>query len=834
MALSGSQRNPKRHAHNRLEEEAEALALALDVDYGRAACNQAVEGDISGTTGYENPVATAGVDDDKDGQEEEAADRSLGQERCSQPEDRQGAHAETSLETDEDTQRALAIDELLTEGGEYETYDKAREAIIKFQHQTESKLKDRGGINARTEKGSTSFRCRAVAGCRVAVYAKLELGGKTTVTVADDMKHHHELMPPQRIAGLEKETFMAGYRRRVDDEKYPRQQAYSKTNLRHHEKFSSSYTTRNISRISRRSELQLGTQQLQELAGNMHAYLPEGVGAAEYVRVQAEEAPLNSAAVLGRLSMLRERDPGSYVWVEVDKHGVITLMVICTSSMRRNGSLFGSQWFVDDAHKASKSQYKVPCVTVMTHNGAAVAAAVGFFAHGNNSSWTTFVKHAYDAFMTVSGGPVRPLAVVIADQDGCILHALSALGWAEQLGVTMWKCWFHWKRNLLSTFPRLKDALKRACVVLEKLLQTDEWWAYEALQTQAREMLAGLPTGDGKKVGAREYVARFLDEVVESRVLGKVKFFSNGYSSQSPAESINAVWRLNGVTAGREMGLVVDAVVDRCENQGLLHAEQERKWGKVDSKPLTEETARVLTPNAYNKLFVPQWELSRTMTVYSIGNIFEVREPGASATQRHIVTMGTDMACTCNYRTYKGMICSHLIKVIEVTNGGEYRHLPGMFNDRWLREQPIPQFKHGSPELPSPAEVNDVGVTVMLPGREHETYQEAEHQRVQVAPQSAADGGKGAGHVVIQRMETPCEARVPAGSRDVAEVRQVVSSALDRMKGNGEAVQRLLDFTLQLEKEMTPAPPGAKVRLQSAVPSGGAAQVRMYTTYAFT
>eukprot|EP00918_Siedleckia_nematoides_P077958 GHVU01170521.1.p1 GENE.GHVU01170521.1~~GHVU01170521.1.p1 ORF type:complete len:909 (-),score=133.40 GHVU01170521.1:2234-4960(-) len=676
------------------------------------------EGDVPAVTGADISGQIAAVDDGvqpkrphvvaevEECHASEAAGSADDLSGCEE-EDRKGLAGEESS-TSESTESLTPIEDLCSNGGKYKSLAAARDAVHTFQNRTKSRLLDKGNIVSGATHGKTVYRCRAGVRCPVKVYLHAKQDAETVVTVSACMVHNHELQRPQRISHHEKEKYLSQYHKRVAEDKLPRQHAYNKTNLEHQEQLSASYTTRQCSRMVRLRDRQREEAQLQELAGDMEAGVyVEGEDGEQYVRVAKENTPLNAAAVLGRLRRLRTRDVGSYVYVHVD-NGVLTFMICCTSQMRRNGSLFGELWLVDDKHKCSKDNYKVPTLTVMTNSGHAVPAAVGFFAHGDKESWERFLEHAHKAFVTVSGSPARPLKCVIADQDGCIMHAVLALGWESELGVQLWRCWFHWKRHLRTLFPKLKATLDHLCIVFERLLTTNEWWAYECLQAQARETILSLPVGDGRKVGAREHANSMLEEIVANRQLAKIPFFTNGYTSQSPAESMNNVWRLNGVNAGRQMGHVVDAILDYCENRGVVQADAEDKWDVPQGPVSAEETARVLTPSAYEDLFLPQWRVASTLEVTDSGSIFQMRKPGGTGAEMHVVTRLPDMTCTCNYRKYRGMICGHMIRAVGMSNGGTYRHEPALFDDRWCRQQSKVEFKFSSPEVPSVAEVKAV------------------------------------------------------------------------------------------------------------------------------
>lgn len=154
------------------------------------------------------------------------------------------------------------------------------------------------------------------------------------------------------------------------------------------------------------------------------------------------EATLQASAVLGILAKLQDNDPTAYIRVRLDGRDIVYIF-ISTSAMRVNGSRFGETRLFDDKHGVSSNKYHVAACTVQT-NTTVQAVAFAFMASSNGAGWHSFLNDCRDAFLSITGSPVRPWVYSIADGDGQIESAIRA----TDPTVTQMPCFFHFMKEV--------------------------------------------------------------------------------------------------------------------------------------------------------------------------------------------------------------------------------------------------------------------------------------------------------------------------------------------------------------------------------------------------
>ena len=102
--------------------------------------------------------------------------------------------------------------------------------------------------------------------------------------------------------------------------------------------------------------------------------------------------------------------------------------------------------------------------------------------------------------------------------------------------MTIFSCWYHFKNNVRTKYLRLKEQWETVHDIIGKLLQCN------------REEIAGTLIEDA--IGAigkmsdetmKEMHTKILDEIVRTRLLFKLKSFTQGWTSQSPGETMNSI-----------------------------------------------------------------------------------------------------------------------------------------------------------------------------------------------------------------------------------------------------------------------------------------------------
>ena len=176
----------------------------------------------------------------------------------------------------------------------------------------------------------------------------------------------------------------------------------------------------------------------------------------------------------------------------------------------------------------------------------------------SGENWIRFVRDCSDAFRAGQGYPIRKWKASITDADGAIKSAIRTV----DSSVQHFLCWFHFVSGIKKNWLRLSEQWSPINEVIKNLLYTDHMGTASKLATEARQLVNGL-----QDAALRTKYHVFLEDVIQRRLLPGLQFFTNGWTSQSAAEAINAAISKLHVREDISLLFVLDKLLHYCESR---------------------------------------------------------------------------------------------------------------------------------------------------------------------------------------------------------------------------------------------------------------------------
>jgi hypothetical protein len=418
----------------------------------------------------------------------------------------------------------------------------------------------------------------------------------------------------------------------------------------------------------------------------------------ELVSVNPGSCHPDLLAVLGLLLKTQRKLPDTYINVSFNKH--LSYVFFALPEQRRKGSLYGDLRLFDDKHGVSQNGYHLACCTVQG-NQSLDCVACALIDSSNGTNWSLFVEDCVKAFETTTNAPKRKWNIAIADGDGCIYSAVKA----KDPQVQLWSCWEHFDRNIRSKYLRLSNEWSALHVVLYKMLSSDSVKHMGIWEQEARDLLKAITNDDLR--GKEEAM---FNEVL-GRKLASLKVFSNGWNSQSGAETTNSIWQKLGVGPSNSLAVVFDKLLAFFEREEVR--DKERHNSKSNLSPVVASLADQLSQKAFRMVLVqfndglnyemedisPMDQLHTTFNVTRIG-----LKDGQDVNPRIVRKVGNDWICSCNRPVYVGIPCRHILCVMVKL---QLKIPKECVHSRWWRDdlQPEVHLKNQSPFLSKPGVV---------------------------------------------------------------------------------------------------------------------------------
>ena len=378
-------------------------------------------------------------------------------------------------------------------------------------------------------------------------------------------------------------------------------------------------------------------------------------------------------------------------------HRVLIYVFFSLPHQRLKGALFGDVRVFDDIHGVSSSGYHLAACTVQTNDGCE-AVAFGLLATSNNENWQLFVSDCSEAFKCEENE--RPWHVCISDGAQEIKNAVRQVN----PSVLHWTCWYHWKKILMTTYNHEVVSWEPLIEVLHQLLYCSELSIIEKLKKKAETMVKGMKSGSPLSKKCR----KFLDEVM-GRILCELHVFSNGWTSSSVGEETNSVLSCLEIRAQVPLLNVLDRVIRYAELKQHHERQTLRALSSVES-PFLGPLEGVLSREGM-QVVLNQWSELAVLRREKKESVWKV----STIDRRKVYFINEDMMCTCNMRTWRGIICSHVIAV-HVELG---KQIPiTMVDTRWYKEQLTPTLTASSPfheTVDKPTPIPAARLTIHIP-----------------------------------------------------------------------------------------------------------------------
>ena len=251
-----------------------------------------------------------------------------------------------------------------------------------------------------------------------------------------------------------------------------------------------------------------------------------------------ETCDANTTATIGALAKVQKKCLNTFVRVCVE-NGVITYIFFSLPQQRLKGSCFGEMRVFDDKHGVSSSEYHLALCSIQTNEKVEIAA-FGLFNASTGANWGQFILDCKTAFKVSGVVEVRKWKAAICDGDGQISSAIAR----ADPSVAKFTCWYHFKNNVRREFLALRNQWEELHSYLESLLYCDHAETSASLIRHANKAIGRIKNGAMKKIHTG-----LLDEIVRTRLLFNLQMFTQGWTSQSPGESMNSIMAKLGIGA---------------------------------------------------------------------------------------------------------------------------------------------------------------------------------------------------------------------------------------------------------------------------------------------
>eukprot|EP00918_Siedleckia_nematoides_P068231 GHVU01148582.1.p1 GENE.GHVU01148582.1~~GHVU01148582.1.p1 ORF type:complete len:893 (-),score=104.22 GHVU01148582.1:10-2688(-) len=562
----------------------------------------------------------------------------------------------------------------------FATKEAFNEAVVKLNEATNYSL----CVHHTRPPNSTGLACRRyickTKGCKVSCCVRYHPDGGPAAVTVNHAVHSHPPGGRRRMRRDEKKKIEEVMRAQISVGQGSKRTLAASTTARLvlHEETGHAFSGNAISRVMRRSDKKRRLESIEKAAAGVQAII--GIGEAE---VCVEDGM--SSVVKATLNILRSllwADRGAYARVAHDKHR-IQYIFFCTGRQRGMGYRFGDLRFLDDKHGSSSQQYHLAACVVINEHGKLEVAAFGYLGSSSCALWNEFVSDCRVAFEGEDGSTLREWKLTIVDQDAALGSAVRMINSVE--GSYVWHCFFHFVRNIKKKHGKMSGAYEPIHKLFEKLLYNAVEDITEII-TEIEGLLDEFPLCEKSLVDKER---AFLTELVDAeRCLSRVPAFSNGYTSQSPAESAFAVCSALDVSSAN----FVPEVVLKLLNYSF--AKQAECEASQPAKPARHHevlagSAKIITGHAFD-LLCEQHDQAGCYDVANVRDgVFVVTRCGRQEVDHELCRTVTvaEWHCSCNYDTYMGLPCRHILATFYKLHG-HYVHVEKMFNSRWNRVQP--------------------------------------------------------------------------------------------------------------------------------------------------
>eukprot|EP00918_Siedleckia_nematoides_P077533 GHVU01169519.1.p1 GENE.GHVU01169519.1~~GHVU01169519.1.p1 ORF type:complete len:887 (-),score=91.72 GHVU01169519.1:549-3209(-) len=585
----------------------------------------------------------------------------------------------------------------------FPTFEDALIALYRVFSKTRLSLASHGPLPPNSQ-GIVSVRHRCEReGCRASLTIRVNSVSKEATVVIHNALHSHDSNHNTRMHQLVKQRWIDKIRalREAGVTSY---RAYNQANVEIANETGRSYEPHQVSGLLRRAEKKRKFNSLYKRAEGAAAIVEMGVG--EKDEEEDDDRPLErrvaevrfsgardigkeKVAMFALINLLRERqvqDPDLYVSC---RHvgGSIDYLFCSPSHQRVCARLFGQVAAIDDKHYVSDRGYQL--VMYVVPNGFGQMEAVAFaLIKSSTASWYAQVVRDCERAFEVVEDIGREWEVVLADQDSAIASGVKAVN----PRIKRMRCWKHFTRNIIK-HHRSDNALYEPIFEgLHMLLTEARRWKYDGIESKLHKLISGIP--EEKKV-LRGKLEDFFEEA-RKRKLCDLQSFTNGWNSQSVVEAAFSVTSRLNLNRSATVVDVVESMFEYFECREKRVDEERVQGGRATTE--MRKTRDQLTSFSY-KLFLDELNEIRDYEYVCLHDTqFSVRRVGDAKPHRFNTVDSAAFTCSCNMGTWKGIPCTHLLRVLHGERSG-YHHDMQLFAARWHREQPEVTLRWASPQV---------------------------------------------------------------------------------------------------------------------------------------
>eukprot|EP00918_Siedleckia_nematoides_P099279 GHVU01217247.1.p1 GENE.GHVU01217247.1~~GHVU01217247.1.p1 ORF type:complete len:634 (-),score=57.15 GHVU01217247.1:2613-4514(-) len=390
------------------------------------------------------------------------------------------------------------------------------------------------------------------------------------------------------------------------------------------------------------------------------------------------------------MNLLRERqvqDPDLYVSC---RHvgSSIDYLFCSPGHQRRSARLFGQVAAIDDKHYVSDHGYQLVMHVVPNGFGQMEAVAFALIRSSTASWYAQFVRDCERAFEIVEEIG-REWEVFLADQDSAIASGVKAVNDR----VRRMRCWKHFRNNIVKHHHSDHAIYEPIFEGLHILLTEARRWKYAAVESRLQGLISAIPdTKNSLRVKLHDF---FLE--AQTRKLSQLQSFTNGWNSQSVVEAaFSATSKLN-LSRSASVFEVVESIFYYFASRQKRVSEMKVPIGRASAEE--RKTINSITSFAY-ALFNDQLNATRDYEYEAVNETqqFKVRRVGDEKPHRFHLVDKVGWKCSCNMGTWKGLPCTHVLRVLHGERRGYYHEL-SLFANRWHQEQPEVTLMWASPQI---------------------------------------------------------------------------------------------------------------------------------------
>eukprot|EP00918_Siedleckia_nematoides_P027976 GHVU01060191.1.p1 GENE.GHVU01060191.1~~GHVU01060191.1.p1 ORF type:complete len:795 (+),score=85.86 GHVU01060191.1:281-2665(+) len=353
---------------------------------------------------------------------------------------------------------------------------------------------------------------------------------------------------------------------------------------------------------------------------------------------------------------------------------------------RLAGRLFGQIQAIDDKHFVTDKGYQLVVIAVVNNIGGVEPAAFALVPSSSCNWYTHVIRDCQLAFEVVEDIG-RPWKRFLADQDSAISSACVGV----DNEVKKMTCFRHWKENIHKKHGRDHAIYEPVFEGMGMLMRETKQWRYAGIEKKLQQLVEAVPdTSESLKTKLQTFF-----EEAKTRKLCDLDSFTNGWTSQSIAESAFAATSKLKLGPQQNVFEVVDSLFDYCESrEARLKDTPVRSRNGVSVE--MRKTSDLLTSHAYDDFSHELNEIREYECVVDEGSRFRVTRVGNTHSHHFHTVDYSDGSCSCNRGVWKGLPCRHVLRVRHQEQKG-YVHDLSLFSERWHRSQPDVRFANDSP-----------------------------------------------------------------------------------------------------------------------------------------